>query len=230
MLSTIPSYVAQLRWMRGIPVRGKFRHTTLRYDLSPVFRPCQKTEKVGQEVAGHVHRIDDEVPVLDPHVDVHPEDEVLPGDLLEVLLDRDVALQGSDLLVEPRREGMGAGGDDREAALRGQLVDHAPEADHLLPELGRCAAHRAPHLHDRAVELGLDLLDRNPVALEDLLDVGAELSRVGVDDLVLLLDPQGEGRSLHRAISEGTKPGKSLMGTFGWKGKGAVREEARTPE
>ena len=30
----------------GIPVRGKFRNTTLRYDLSPVFRPIQKGELV----------------------------------------------------------------------------------------------------------------------------------------------------------------------------------------
>jgi hypothetical protein len=30
--------------MRGTPVRGKLRNTTLRYDLSPVFLPCQKGE------------------------------------------------------------------------------------------------------------------------------------------------------------------------------------------
>jgi hypothetical protein len=30
----------------GMPVRGKFRNTTLRYDLSPVFRPIQKGELV----------------------------------------------------------------------------------------------------------------------------------------------------------------------------------------
>jgi hypothetical protein len=30
--------------MRGIPVRGKLRKTTLRYDFSPVLRPIQKGE------------------------------------------------------------------------------------------------------------------------------------------------------------------------------------------
>ena len=30
----------------GMPVRGKFRNTTLRYDLSPVCRPIQKGELV----------------------------------------------------------------------------------------------------------------------------------------------------------------------------------------
>ena len=30
----------------GTPVRGKFRKTMLRYDLSPVRRPCQKGELV----------------------------------------------------------------------------------------------------------------------------------------------------------------------------------------
>ncbi len=36
---------AQSRMMRGTPVRGKLRKMTLRYDLSPVLRPCQKGEE-----------------------------------------------------------------------------------------------------------------------------------------------------------------------------------------
>jgi hypothetical protein len=33
----------------GVPVRGKFRKITLRYDLSPVLRPIQKGELVDRQ-------------------------------------------------------------------------------------------------------------------------------------------------------------------------------------
>jgi len=41
------------------------------------------------------------------------------------------------------------------------------------------------------VELGLDLLEDDVVAFEDLGDVGAELAGLGIDDLILFFDPEG---------------------------------------
>ncbi len=62
-------------------------------------------------------------------------------------------------------------------------------------------ANRAPHLDDRLVELGLELLSQDDVVrLEDLGDVGGELAGLGIDDLVLLFDSDRERWSLHPAL------------------------------
>jgi hypothetical protein len=42
------------------------------------------------------------------------------------------------------------------------------------------------------VQLRLDLLEDDVIALEDLGDVRAELARNGIDDLVFLFDSEGE--------------------------------------
>jgi hypothetical protein len=49
------------------------------------------------------------------------------------------------------------------------------------------------------VELRLDLLEDHVIALEDLGDVGAELPRNRIDDLVFLFDSQGEGGWFHES-------------------------------
>ena len=66
----------------------------LRYDFSPVLRPIQNGELVerqstcGSEVARDVHRVDEELAVLDADVDVRAEDEQLLREVLHVLLAR----------------------------------------------------------------------------------------------------------------------------------------------
>jgi len=49
-----------------------------------------------QEVPGHLHGIDEELPVLDTHVDVGSEDEVAPGQVLKVVLEAQVPIHRGD--------------------------------------------------------------------------------------------------------------------------------------
>ena len=90
----MPSNSAQTLNSGGMPDRGKWRKMMVRYDFSPVLRPIQngelaaQAEDVRHEVPGHVHRVDEEVAVLDADVDVRAEDQQLLGEVVHVLLAR----------------------------------------------------------------------------------------------------------------------------------------------
>ena len=105
---------------------------------------------------------------------------------------------------------MGAGGRDPQPALRHLLRDETSQPNHLVPSLGHGLAHLAADLDDGLVQLRLHLLPEDElVRVQDLGDVGGELPRLGVDDLVLLLDPDRERRRLHPiTVSLGSNGGK----------------------
>jgi len=54
-----------------------------------------------KQVSRDVHRLDEEVLVLDTDVNVRAEDEQLLGEVLEVLLHASIALERRDLLLRP---------------------------------------------------------------------------------------------------------------------------------
>ena len=169
-----------------------------RYECRPVFLPSQKGraggegEHVRQEVPGHVHRVDHEVAVLDPDVDMRSEDEVALGNLLKVLSETRVPREGCDLLLLPHRERVRPGGNDLEALLRDPSAHETPHAQNLLASFSDVLADAARRLHASLVELRLDLVARLLVALEDLGDERGQLAGLGVDDLILLLDAECE--------------------------------------
>ena len=84
---------------------------------------------------------------------------------------------------------------DAHAVLAGEADDLGPHLADVLADLGDVLADARADLDDRLVHLGLDPLLQDELALvEDLLDVGAQLPRLGIEDLELLLDAEGEGR------------------------------------
>lgn len=97
---------------------------------------------------------------------------------------------------------MGARGHDAQAVRLRELDDGPPETNQLLPGLADVLAHRGPHLDDRLVELGLELIVEDHLAvLQDVGDVRRQLPAFGVDELIFLLDPDREGRLAHDGSS-----------------------------
>ena len=80
---------------------------------------------MGQKVARDVHRIDQELPVLDPDVHVGAEDEQRLGQVLQVLPDPEVTLRRGDFLVHPGGKGVTPGRCHLEPLLARQ-VHHQP--------------------------------------------------------------------------------------------------------
>ena len=81
------------------------------------------------------------------------------------------------------------------------------EPHQLGPRLGRRLADLGADLDHRLVQLGLDLLAEDELALfEDLRDVRLQLPGRGVDDLVLFLDAERQRRRLHGFSAEAELP------------------------
>src|SRR4051812_943840 len=93
---------------------------------------------------------------------------------------------------------MCARGGDFQAAPGHELQDLTAESHQLGTRLCRRPAHLRADLHNRLVQLRLDLCQHEMIATQDLRDVGLQLARLRIDDLILFLDSEGERRRLHR--------------------------------
>ena len=76
-------------------------------------------------VAGRIHGLDQEFPIFDPDVHMGPENEEPLGQLLEVFLDPDVAVERGDLLLHPTGERVTAGRGHLEPVLARQIHDQS---------------------------------------------------------------------------------------------------------
>jgi hypothetical protein len=125
---------------------------------------------------------------IDPDVDVHAEDELLPRDEPQGVHEVVVARPAHDALVLPHRERVRSRRADRQPlGLRGG-ADPSPQSAQLVAGLARVRARVRRDLEHRLHELGLDLAFG--AVLEELLDRVGELERLPVDDHELLLDAQ----------------------------------------
>ena len=216
----------------GMPVRGK-RSKTLRPEAlqagvaaEPERRVRREREQVREEVERLVHDLDGERAVLDADVHVQAEDEVRAREHLHLLHDLVVARVGEDFLVRPVREGMRAGGRDAHAVLLREADDLRPHLPDVLAYLRDVPADAAADLDDRLVHLRLDaLLQDEPALLQDLLDVRAQLPRLRIDDLELLLDAEREGGFFHAGRRQASLRGRAgvARGAAGLRGRPAGR-------
>jgi hypothetical protein len=143
---------------------------------------------VRQEIPRDVRRIDQEVAILDPDVDVRAEDQQLPREILHRVLRADVALERGDLLIDPVRERV------RSRRPRSRVLEPASS---ITPRLRRTElfAHflrRATNVVSRP-RRSTDAARASPargsvVVLEQLRDVRLQLASLRVDDLVLFFD------------------------------------------
>src|SRR4030095_9900956 len=82
----------------------------------PERRARRERQNVREQIPRDVHRLDEEVAILNADVNVRAEDEQLLREILQVLLDTDVSLERRDLLFGPPRERMRPRGGDDEVA------------------------------------------------------------------------------------------------------------------
>src|SRR3954454_5078033 len=149
-----------------------------------------------RQVAAHaVSDVDRLLGVVDPDVDVGPEDHLLVGDPPELRRELPVAGLVDDPLVLVVGGGMRAGGADGEVVARAHLADAAPHVRELRSRLGDVRAGPGRHLQDRLHQLGLhlagEILGQVP---EDRVDPLGQLESLGIADHQLLLDADGEAR------------------------------------
>jgi hypothetical protein len=139
--------------------------------------------------------VDRLVGVVEPDVDVDPEDDLLPRDELEAGHELAVARPRDDPLLLPQREGMGARGAHGQVELGGHGLDRPPQPTQLGPGLRDAVAGAGGDLADRFHELRLDVAGDPGLGqrLEQRLDRVGEVERLRVDDHQLLLDADREG-------------------------------------
>jgi len=139
------------------------------------------------------------VGVVEPDVHVHAEDQLLARDEAQRRDEVAVARPRDDPLVLPHREGMCAGGADRQPAGSRRLAHVLAQRAQLVSGLGDVGARLGRDLHHGLHELGLDLavlaLDVGGAGvLEQGLDRVDERVALGVDDHQLLLHAHREAR------------------------------------
>ena len=93
-----------------------------------------------QEVAHLIHQIDAQVVVLDPDMYMHATDQQPPGHGLQIAGQGLIAVLVDKLLLLPSREGMGRGGDGRQAVVIRHLGDRGPKIGEVIARLAHGGA------------------------------------------------------------------------------------------
>ena len=171
-------------------------------------REREQRPELGEEP---VHDLDRLLGIVDGDVDVHPEDQLPPGDVLELVDEIAVAVARRDPLPLEERERMRSGGADPHSLLAPDLHDVGPELHELGLDVAGGAADRCRDLEHRLHQLGVDpRLQLVPAdRLQDGVDVLDEIERLAVEEHVLLLDAQrvrirlAEGVVEHAAAVDG---------------------------
>ena len=173
--------------------------------MSPVSRPFQngdegaEREQVWEHVAHLVHEIDAQIVVVDADVDVHAADHEASYHLLEIVLDRLVALLLGTPLLAPDRERVRRRRDEPQTVGTGHRCHSAAQP----PQIGTGLADGGAH---PGADLDLALQEfRSDLPFEQCLALGQhrwrrrmnEVARVRIDEQILLFDPDGEAGLLH---------------------------------
>ena len=160
---------------------------------APERRVRRQREQLGEVDEQAVHHLDRLLGVVDRDVDVHAEDQLAAGDVLQLVDELAVAVARGDPLPLEEAERMRAGrrrsGSPRSARSRRRTSRSWRQGvQHVVGG----AADRRRHLEHRLHQLGGDVilqlavLDRR----EHRVDVLHEIPRLGVEQHVLLLDAE----------------------------------------
>jgi hypothetical protein len=158
---------------------------------TPVRRVRGEREQDRHVHAHPVGDVDRLVGVVDPHVDVQSEDDLLARDEPQRRDQLAVARARGHALVLPHRERMRPRRADQQPAPAGRLGDRGAQLPQLPPGRRGVRMRRGGDLEDRLEQLRLDAVVL-AVLLEDSLDRVGERQRLGVEDHQLLLDPDRE--------------------------------------
>ena len=141
---------------------------------------------MGEEPVDDLDRL---LRIVDRDVHVHPEDELAPCDVLELVDERAVAILRGDPLTLEEAEGVRARRADTRALLGRDLRDVAADRRQPAQHVARVVADRGRDLENRLHELrvypSLELVARHRG--EHRLDVLDEVEGFRIKELVLLL-------------------------------------------
>ena len=151
---------------------------------------------MGQEIVDLIEQVDAQLLVLDADMDVHARDQEPPRHALHVAREDVVAFLVGVRLLRPAREGVGRGGDDGHAARLGGFGDLAAEVLQVFGGIGQRLGDLGADLDLRRDELGHDpAFEPGRQFVHHVLGPGAhEVTGLSIDEVVLLLDADGEGR------------------------------------
>ena len=173
-----------------LPARGEAGRLA-----APEGRARREREQRGEVREQPVHDLDRLLGLVDGDVDVQPEDQLAPRDVLELVDEMPVAVASSDALALEQRERVRPGRADAHALLGGDAGHVGAQLAQLVVDLGRRAADRRGDLEHGLHQLGVDAR-LELVALgrgEHGLDVLDEVERLAVEQHVLLLDAERVG-------------------------------------
>ncbi len=173
----------------------------------PKRRARRETQDVWQQVTHNIHGVNHELGIFDADVYMCAEDEQALRELAHVLAHAEIALEGCDVLLHPRREGVRACGGDLQAVLRRQLHQPTTQTRQLTTRFGRRVAHLRADFDNRLMQLGFHLLSQhNLTCFEQLCDIRFQFARVWVNDLIFFFDTDAErwAGGGHRASSVGS--------------------------
>ena len=152
-------------------------------------RECEQRAELGEEA---VHDLDRLLGVVDGDVHVHAEDQLAPGDVLELVDQVPVAVARRDPLALEEAERMRSRRADAHPLLASDLAHVRAQLQQLALDVARVPADRGRDLehglHQLGVDPRLELVagDR----LQDGVDVLDEVERLAVQEHVLLLDAE----------------------------------------
>ena len=196
-----------------MPTRGKARKIGVRVDSRPVFAARQNGEladsasrsgEVHAHPVGHVDRL---VGIVEAHVHVDAEDQLLARHELQARDQVAIARPRDDPLVLPHGEGMGARRADREATAGGDHVHRPPQLGELAARLRGVLARRGGDLAHRLHQLGLHVALGAGVGEigQQALDRVGQVEGLLIHDHQLLLDPEGVAGAREPVLHRGDR-------------------------
>ena len=158
-----------------------------------------------EQRADHVDRL---VRVVHRDVDVTAEDELAPGDVLELVDEVAVAVARGDALPLEEAERVRAGRAHAQVVARGRLGDVRAQPPELPVDVGRGLANRRRDLEDGLHQLRADVLVELTVlrGREHRVHVLDEVERLRVEEHVLLLDAERERLARPEVVVEDAAP------------------------
>src|SRR3954471_11864769 len=188
---------------------------------SPERGARRQRHELGQVRDQPVHDLDRFLRVVHRDVDVHPEDQLAPRDVLHLVDERPVAVLGGDALSFEERERMRAGRADAQAFLARDVRHVTPNAEELLLHSCRRVTDRRGHLEHRLHQLGVD--PRLELVARDRgehgVDVLDEVEGLAVEEHVLLLDTERVGVARAEGVVQDAAAGReerALARDRGW--------------
>src|ERR1700730_8604178 len=146
-----------------------------------------------KEITRLIHDRNRHFAIRNSHVNMQPENKIRTRDLLHVFDDGGVAFVHRDQLVHPMREWMRARRRDLQAVARRNRRQVAAKLNDLLSRASCVTTDLGAQLNHRLVHLGFDAFFQKYFAVcQNLLNVRAQLTRLRIDDLKLLLDAKSE--------------------------------------